>query len=157
MKTKKLRVLLGGAESTRNLSSVLISWGFEVMAVTDSKQACAAARSGRFDLCLLDWDLPGMSGLEVCSWIRSLNLSAQPYIVLVTHKSRPQQFQAAYIVGADDYIASPFSMEDLHFLVSAFAQRYSKTYAAYQDFSRMDPLEQYRRDLSLSTRVFSRI
>ena len=157
MKDKKLRVLLGGSESTRNLTGVLESWGFEVMAVNDGKQACAAARSGSFDLFLLDWDLPRMSGLEVCAWIRSVNLSTQPYIVLVTHKSRPQQVQGAYIVGADDYIASPFNMEDLHILISAFAQKFSKTYAAYQAFSRMDPLEQYRRDLSLSTRIFSRI
>src|SRR5262249_158047 len=157
MKTKKLRVLLGGAESSINLMSVVESWGFEVMAVADGKQACAAARSGRFDLCLLDSDLPKMSGLEVCGWIRSVNLPIQPYVVLVTHKSRPQQVQAGYIVGADDYIASPFNMEDLHFLISAFAQKSSKAYAAYQDFGKIDPLEQYRRDLSLTARIFSRI
>jgi DNA-binding response OmpR family regulator len=152
---KKLRVLLGGAESIRNLKAVMESWGFDVMSVADGKQACAAAQCGRFDLCLLDWDLPSMSGLEVCSWIRSVNLPVQPYVVLVTHQGRPQQVQAAYIAGADDFIASPFNLENLHFLVSAFAHRSSKTHVAYQDLRHLDPLEQYRRDLALSSRVCS--
>jgi DNA-binding response OmpR family regulator len=152
---KKLRVLLGGAESIRNLRNVMGSWGFEVIAVADGKQACSAVRTGCFDLCLLDWDLPRMSGLEACCWIRSVNLAAQPYVILVTH--RPEQVQAAYMAGADDFIASPFNMEDLHFLVSAFAQKFSETHVAYQDVGRLDPLEQYRRDLSLSTRIYSRI
>jgi len=157
MKTKKLRVLLSGAESKLNLGAVMESWGFAVMAVPDGRQACAAARLGRFDLCLLDWDMSKMSGLEVCAWIRSVNRPTQPYVVLVTQKSRPQQVRAAYLVGADDYIACPFNLEDLHFLVSSFAQRSSKTNAAFQDINRFDPLEQYRRDLSLSTRISSRI
>lgn len=154
---KKLRVLLGGAETVHKLGCAMESWGFEVMAVANGKQACAGAHTGRFDLCLLDWDLPMMSGLEVCAWIRSVNLPAQPYVVLVTHQGRPQPVRAAYIAGADDYIASPFNLENLHFLVSAFARRSSKTHAIYQDLRHLDPLEQYRRDLSLSSRICSRI
>jgi len=157
MKSKKLRVLLGGVVSIHNLKNVMESWGFEVFAVADGKQACAAVRVGSFDLCLLDWEMPKMSGLEVCGWIRSVDLSTQPYVVLVTDKSRAQQFRAAYIVGADDYLASPFNMEDLHFLISSFAQRSSKEYAAFQDLSQLEPLDQYRRDLSVATRIFSRI
>ena len=153
---KKLRVLLGG-ESARNLRSVMESWGFEVMAVTDGKQACAAVQTGRFDLCLLDWDLPRMSGVEACCWIRSVNLMAQPHVVLVTRQGQPEQVQAAYLAGANDFIASPFNFEELHFLVSTFAQKFSKSHVTYQDLERMDPLEQYRRDLSFSTRIYSRI
>ncbi|HEY7402282.1 MAG TPA: response regulator [Candidatus Angelobacter sp.] len=152
---KKLRVLLGGAESIRNLQDVMQSWGFDVMSVADGQQACDAAHRGRFDLCLLDWDLPRMSGLEVCSWMRTVDLPAQPYVVLVTQPGRPQQVQAAYIAGADDFIASPFNLENLHFLVSAFAHRSLKTHIAYQDLRHLDPLEQYRRDLALSSTVCS--
>jgi two-component system, cell cycle response regulator len=152
---KKLRVLLAGNESITNIGSVMASWGFEGLAVADGKQACSAVRTGRFDLCLLDWDMPRMSGLEACCWIRSVNLAVQPYVVLVTHQ--PEKVRAAYLAGADDFIASPIKMEDLHFLVSAFAQKFSKTHITYQEIGRLDPLEQYRRDLSLSTRIYSRI
>ncbi len=154
---KNLRVLLGGAESTRNLKGVMQSWDLDVVTVADGKQACAAALRGRFDLCLLDWDLPEMSGLEVCAWIRSVNLLVQPYVVMATHPERLQQVQAAYIAGADDYIAKPVNLENLHFLLSAFAHRSSKTHVAYQDVRHLDPLEQYRRDLSLASRICSRI
>jgi two-component system chemotaxis response regulator CheY len=150
---KKLRVLLGGGESIRNLKGVMESWGFDVMAVADGRQACTAAYKNGFDLCLLDWDMPKMSGLEVCGWIRSVNLPAQPYVVLITHQGRPQQVQAAYIAGADDFIARPVNLENLHFLVSAVANRSSKTQTFYRDVCCLDPLEQYRRDLSLSGRT----
>jgi len=87
---KKLRILLGGNES---IKSTMESWGFDVTAVADGKQACSAIYIDRFDLCLLDWDLPKMTGLEACGWIRSVNLPAQPYVVLVTHRGKPEQIQ----------------------------------------------------------------
>jgi len=152
---KKLRILLGGNES---IKSPLESWGFDVTVVADGKQACSAVYAGRFDLCLLDWDLPRMTGLEACGWIRSVNLPAQPYVVLVTHRGKPEEVHAAYLAGANDFIASPFNLEDLHFLVSAFAHKLSKTRVAFQDLGFFDPLEQYRRDLSSQpAKIYSRI
>lgn len=151
---KKLRILLGGNES---IKSAMESWGFDVTAVADGKQACSAIYTDRFDLCLLDWDLPKMTGLEACGWIRSVNLPAQPYVVLVTHRGKPEQVHAAYLAGANDFIARPFNLEDLHFLVSAFAHKISKTRVAFQDLGFLDPVEQYRRDLSRPARNYSRI
>ncbi|HKV91513.1 MAG TPA: response regulator [Candidatus Angelobacter sp.] len=152
---KKLRILLGGNES---IKSALESWGFDVTAVTDGKQACSAVYAHLFDLCLLDWDLPKMTGLEACGWIRSVNLPAQPYVVLVTHGGKPEEVHAAYLAGANDFIAGPFNLEDLHFLVSTFAHKISKTRVAFQNLGFLDPLEQYRRDLSSQpTRIHSRI
>ncbi|HZS27460.1 MAG TPA: response regulator [Candidatus Angelobacter sp.] len=152
---KKLRILLGGNES---IESAMESWGFDVTAVADGKQVCSAIYTDRFDLCLLDWDLPKMTGLEACGWIRSVNLPAQPYVVLVTHRGNPEQVHAAYLTGANDFITSPFNLEDLHFLVSAFAHKLSRARVAFQDLGLWDPLEQYRRDLSSQpTRIYSRI
>jgi DNA-binding response OmpR family regulator len=141
---KKLRILLGGNES---IKSAMESWGFDVTAVADGKQACSAVYANRFDLCLLDWDLPKMTGLEACGWIRSVNLSAQPHVVLVTHRGKPEQVHSAYLAGANDFIASPFNLKDLHFLLTAFADKVSQSRVAYQDLGFLDPLEQYRRDL----------
>ncbi|HKD78963.1 MAG TPA: response regulator [Candidatus Angelobacter sp.] len=151
---KKLRVLLGGDESIRNLKDVLESWGLDAVAVADGKQACSAVYTHRFDLCLLNWDLPRMSGLAACSWIRAVNLPVQPYIVLITHQ--PEQIQAAYSAGADDYISGSFQLEDLRSLVATVAQRLSRTRFDDQDFRSMDPLEQYRHDLSASATLHAR-
>jgi DNA-binding response OmpR family regulator len=155
---KKLSVLLGGNESFFcDLRKALEYWGCDVVAATDGKQACSAVLSGQVQLCILDWDLPSITGLEACRWIRSVKLPAQPYVVVLTRRSQPEQVQAAYYAGANDFIAKPFNLEDLHFLVSGFAQRLSITYALPGESKLLDPLEQYRRDLVPSARIHSRI
>jgi len=155
---RKLKVLIGGAESVfcdlRKTAREF--WGCEVMEVADGKQACAALRTQHVDVCILDWDLPKMTGLAVCHWIRAVELKTQPHIVLLTEKGRPEQIQAAYMAGANDFLAKPFSAEDLHFLVSTFAQKISRLDLTSRELTHIDPLELYRRDLS-ATKIFSRL
>jgi len=154
---KKLRVLLAGAEVICNLRNAFESWGFDVVAVTDGKQACGVLRSGQYEICILDWELPRVSGAEVCRWIRSVDVPTHPHIVLVTQGNRKEQIQAAYLAGADDYIASPFDLENIHSVVSAFAQRVEQATNFFYDLRDFDPLEHYRRDLAASVRIFSRL
>ena len=155
---RKIKVLIGGAESVfcdlRQAAQEF--WGCEVMAIADGKQACAALRTHHVDICILDWDLPKMTGLAACHWIRSVELTTQPYIVLLTEKGRPEQIQAGYTAGANDFLVKPFSAEDLHFLVSTFAQKISQLDVASHQLIRIDPLELYRRDLP-SPKAFSRL
>jgi CheY-like chemotaxis protein len=155
---RKLKVLIGGTESVfcDLRKAVGEFWGCEVITVADGKQACAALRTQRVDICILDWDLPKMTGLAACHWIRSVELDTQPYIVLLTEKGRPEQIHAAYTAGANDFLAKPFSAEDLHFLVSTFAQKIFRRDIASREFTHIDPLELYRRDLS-APRIFSRL
>jgi DNA-binding response OmpR family regulator len=153
---KKLKVLIGGAEPVCDLKIAAREWGCEVIVASHGKQACAALLTGHVDLCILDWDLPKMTGLAACHWIRSVELKAQPYVVLLTEKSRPEQVQAAYLAGANDFIAKPFNLEDLHFLISAFAQRISQQEVLSHELINVDPLERYRRDLTAAN-IFSRL
>jgi DNA-binding response OmpR family regulator len=127
-----------------------------VIVASDGKQACAALLAARVDLCILDWDLPKMTGLAACHWIRSVELKTQPHVVLLTEKNHPEQIQAAYLAGANDFIAKPFKAEDLRFLVLGFAQRVSQQDVLSHDLINMDPLERYRRDLT-ATKIFSRL
>jgi DNA-binding response OmpR family regulator len=146
---RKLKVLIGAEESV--FYDVKIAarefWGCDVVIAPDGKQVCAALRTGNFDLCILDWDLPRTSGLAVCHWIRSVNLKTQPFIVVLTEKARPEQINAAYTAGADDFLTKPFNAEDLHFLVSTLAQTIAQRDLASRQLTRIDPLELYRRDL----------
>ena len=155
---RKLKVLMCGVESVfcdlRKAAREF--WGFEVMEIADGKQACAALRTEHVDICILDWHLPRMTGLAACHWIRSVELKTQPYIVLLTEKGHLQQIQAAYTAGANDFLAKPFNPEDLHFLVSAFAQRISRFDLTSRELTHIDPLELYRRDL-LASKAFSRL
>ncbi len=147
---RKLKVLIASAGSVfcDVRKAALEHWGFNVTVATDGKQACATLVSTRVDLCILDWELPKMSGLAACKWTRSVDLKVQPYIVLMTDKNRSEQIKAAYTAGANDYLANPFNLEDLHFLVSTFAQRVSQQDVVSRELTSMDPLELYRRDLT---------
>ena len=153
---RKLKVLIASAGSVFGdvRMAALKHWGFDVAVATDGKQACATLVSTQVDLCILDWDLPKMSGLAACKWTRSVDLKVQPYIVLMTDKNRPEQVQAAYMAGANDYLANPFNLEDLHFLVSTFAQRVSQKDFVSRELTTIDPLELYRRDLTASKASF---
>jgi DNA-binding response OmpR family regulator len=112
--------------------------------------------SGHVDLCILDWDLPRMTGIVACHWIRSVELKTQPYIVLLTEKNQPEQIQMAYMAGANDFIAKPLNLEDLHFLVSMFAQKALQQDALSHQLTRLDPLELYRHDLT-APKIHSRL
>jgi sigma-B regulation protein RsbU (phosphoserine phosphatase) len=155
---RKLRVLIGGAESVfcNVIKAAHEFWGCDVVVASDGKQACAALLAGHVDICILDWNLPKMTGLAACHWIRSVELKAQPYIVLLREKTHPEQIQAAYLAGADDFIAKPFNLEDLHFLVSAFAQKISQQETMSDELTHVDPLELYRRDIT-APKIYSRL
>jgi len=154
---RKLKVLVGGAETVfcSAKKAALEFWGCDVTVVTDGKQACAALSSAHVDLCILDWDLPKMTGLGTCRWIRSVN-KKQPHIVLLTEKADREQIQAAYLAGANDFMAKPLNLEDLHFLISEFAQRVWQQELSSRQLTHVDPLELYRRDLTTS-KVYSRL
>lgn len=147
---RKLRVLIASAASGFGdvRKTALEHWGFDVTVVPDGKQACATLMSGQIDLCILDWELPKMSGLAACQWIRSVDLKTHPYIVLMTEKGRSEQVHAAYRAGANDYLHNPFNLEDMHFLVTTFAQKVCQRDVVSRELTHIDPLELYRRDLT---------
>lgn len=147
---KKLKVLIAGTDSVFcDLQRIALeSWGCDVIAVADGKQACAAMLTSNVDICILDWNLAKMTGLEACRWMRSVNLKTQPYVILLTEKEHPEHIRDAYLAGANDFATKPINLENLHFTVTTYAQKLSQTSVLPQELSQMDPLELYRRDLA---------
>jgi two-component system response regulator RegX3 len=84
--------------------------GFEVDCVADGEGALAAVEQASFDLVLLDLNLPSLSGIEVCRRLRAE--SAVPIIMLTARDSELDRVLGLE-VGADDYVAKPFSMAEL--------------------------------------------
>jgi two-component system KDP operon response regulator KdpE len=81
--------------------------------VTDAKSAFEAfekMRADRFDLILLDVNMPGMNGLEACSEIRS---ASEVPIIMLTVRNAEKDKISALDAGADDYVTKPFSMPEL--------------------------------------------
>ena len=155
----KLRVLIAEDESlSRNpLKSSLVYWGCDVVTVADGAQACLALQAGNFDLCILDWETPKLSGLELCQWIRFADLKCQPHVILLTRKNDPERIRSAYRAGANDFLTTPYRLEDLRTRIAVLAQKVSRVQTMHRELSRMDPLECYRLDLAFHAKAQSRL
>lgn len=103
------------------LTDALVYHGFAVDAAMDGKRGLERALSGQFDLILLDIMLPGMSGFEICEAIRRVD--REQAIVMLTAKTSDEDIIAGLSLGADDYIAKPFSVAQLVLRVKAVLRR----------------------------------
>ena len=95
----------------------LVKRGYSVSEAADSHQAMALFQEAPVDLVLLDLMLPGLSGVDICVWIRAR--SDVPIIVL-SARSEEEMKVAALDAGADDYVTKPFGQEELLARVRAF-------------------------------------
>jgi two-component system KDP operon response regulator KdpE len=98
----------------------LVKRGYTVSEAEDSHQAIALFQTEAVDLVLLDLVIPGLSGVDVCAWIRAR--SDVPIIVLSAHLEEDLKV-AALDAGADDYVTKPFGQEELLARVRAFLRR----------------------------------
>jgi len=111
--------------SIRKLVRVnLVKRGYTVSEAEDSHQAMERFQAEPVDLVLLDLVLPGLSGVDICLWMRAR--SDVPIIVL-SARSEEDLKVAALDAGADDYVTKPFGQEELLARVRAFLRR---SYAA---------------------------
>jgi two-component system, OmpR family, KDP operon response regulator KdpE len=107
--------------SIRKLVRVnLVKRGYTVSEAEDSHQAISLFQEQIYDLVLLDLVLPGLSGVDICTWIRAR--SDVPIIVLSARLEEDLKV-AALDAGADDYVTKPFGHEELLARVRAFLRR----------------------------------
>ncbi len=85
--------------------------GYEISVVHDGVAGLTTARELQIDLIILDWMLPGLSGLEICRRLRTTG--DQVPIILLTAKDEVSDRVAGLDAGADDYLVKPFSIEEL--------------------------------------------
>lgn len=85
--------------------------GFTITTAPDGATGLELAQSGNFDLILLDWMLPKLSGLEVCKTFRNQDKTTP--ILFLTAKDTIQETIEGLKAGANDYIKKPFSFEEL--------------------------------------------
>ena len=95
--------------------------GYQVTTAPDGLAGLTNAREINFDLILLDWMLPGISGPEICRRLRSTG--NQVPIILLTAKDEVSDRVAGLDSGADDYMIKPFSIEELLARVRANLRR----------------------------------
>jgi len=121
--TRKPRLLIVEDEPAirTGLVDVFVYHGYEVEAAADGESGLAKALSGRFDMVLLDVMLPARNGFDVLSAIRAVD-RAQP-VIMLTAKSNDEDVVHGLALGADDYVAKPFSIAQLVLRVQAVLRR----------------------------------
>ncbi len=94
----------------RQARDYLVKSGFRVLIAGDGRAALEAARCERPDLVVLDLNLPGMDGLDVC---RALRRASDVPIIMLTARVEIEDRLIGLELGADDYITKPFSPREL--------------------------------------------
>jgi DNA-binding response OmpR family regulator len=102
----------------------LITEGYHVSVAHDGIAGLTLARESSFDLAILDWMLPGLSGVELCRRLRVTG-NKMP-IILLTAKDEVSDRVAGLNAGADDYVVKPFSVEELLARIRAHLRRTSE-------------------------------
>lgn len=85
----------------------------------DGPQALEALGSAHYDLVLLDINMPGMSGMEVCRHVREKPPQPHLKIIIISGEATSDEMSETILAGADDYISKPFSLAQLHARVEA--------------------------------------
>jgi two-component system, OmpR family, KDP operon response regulator KdpE len=120
MSAGRILVVDDDPQIRRVLKVSLCGQGFEVDDAKSGDAALETLRDARFDLVLLDINMPGMSGLEVCRAIRSTSEIA---IIMLTVRDDEAVTVAALDAGADDYVTKPFKPSELSARIRAALRR----------------------------------
>ncbi len=100
---------------------VFVFHGYEVDSADNGTEGLEKALSGKFNMILLDIMLPGIDGYEVCNRIRQQDRDQA--IIMLTAKTNDEDIIQGLSLGADDYVAKPFSVAQLVLRVEAVLRR----------------------------------
>ena len=100
----------------------LTAMGHDCHGFTDSKSLLRALRRESFDLLLLDWQLPDISGLEVLRWARQ-NLQEHVPVLFITNRNTEADLIEGLAAGADDFMTKPMRVGELRARVNALLRR----------------------------------
>ncbi|NUQ82532.1 MAG: response regulator transcription factor [Bacteroidetes bacterium] len=101
----------------------LIEEGFDVTVVGDGPGGESLGRDPNFDCIVLDWRLPGITGLEVCKSLRNEGITTP--IIMLTAMNSVENRVEGLDSGADDYLTKPFAFEELIARIRALTRRSS--------------------------------
>jgi two-component system, OmpR family, phosphate regulon response regulator PhoB len=101
----------------------LESEGYWVECVARGDEAEIRIAEGGLDLVVLDWMLPGVSGLEICRRLRAREATRTLPVIMLTARGDEQERVRGLAIGADDYVVKPFSTPELMARVKALLRR----------------------------------
>ena len=120
---RKIRILVVEDEAAirTGLIDVFVFHGYDAEGVADGHDGLRKALSGTFDLILLDVMLPGINGFDICNRVRERDRDLP--IIMLTAKNEDADVIQGLSLGADDYVAKPFSVAQLVLRAQAVLRR----------------------------------
>src|SRR3989442_9920154 len=121
----QMRILLveDHPESRRTLQRLIERRGHEVVAVGSAEEAELELSKQPFSFLILDWMLPGKSGVELCQELRAAPKGEELFILLVTARDDAQDLERALEAGANDYLIKPLDPARLNVRLSVAERR----------------------------------
>jgi two-component system, cell cycle response regulator len=144
-----MRILIADDDTTSRLvlAGVLKKFGHDVVATVNGTEAWEAMQEADAPrLAILDWMMPGLTGVDVCRSVRDLASDEPPYLILLTSMSEKTDIVAGLEAGADDYLAKPFDPGELQARVNVgrrvidLQERLREAHVALTDEAMHDPL-----------------
>ena len=139
--------------------SGLAGRGLKVRHIDDGHAGLALALEGKFDVIVLDILLPGRDGLSVLKELRNAGVAAP--VILLTARNELADRVEGLNLGADDYLAKPFFVEELHARIQALQRRLAgdRTNVVQVDHLKLDRITRHaslaERSIDLTTREFN--
>ena len=115
-----MRILLveDHTESRKNLQRLIERRGHEVVAVASAEEAKQELATREFPFLILDWMLPGESGIDLCRDLRKRPRGDEFFILLVTARAHTEDLEQALEAGANDYLTKPLDLGLLNVRIS---------------------------------------
>lgn len=104
--------------------------GYDITCTDDGEEGLILVEELNPDLVLLDWMLPGVSGIEICRRLRKQKSTAHVPILMITARSEESDLVRGLETGADDYITKPFSPKELKARVQSVLRRVRPAFAS---------------------------
>ena len=124
-----MRILIADDDpvSLKILERLVERAGHSVASCADGNAAWEKLAAEELDLAILDWEMPGCDGPELCRRIRRMPRDRQPHVVLLTARTAGEDLIAGMAAGADEYLKKPIEAAELTARLKAWARGFEKT------------------------------
>ncbi len=125
------------------LRAFLEDASYEVVVAEDGRQAIEQLTADNAPpIVILDWVMPGMSGPEVCTKLRSARLKFRPYVLMLSAKTDKNEVVAGLDAGADDFLSKPFNLAELLARLRVAQRMVEYEVELHQKIAELEALEQ---------------
>ena len=111
-----MKILIAEDEYTTRLmvQVSLENWGYTVISTEDGNEAWEyLKKDDELDIAILDWEMPGIDGAELCKMIKDMKRDNPIYVLLLTARDSQNDILQGFDAGADDYMTKPFNDNEL--------------------------------------------